>query len=84
MATHDQDHVKEREVIVTNGDSGHHGGGHSVSSMVMAVIGIIVVLLVGWFAIQAISGSDGGDAGLDVPQEMDVNIDGGGDAGAEG
>lgn len=83
MATHDHNETptREREVIVTNGD-GHHGD-RSVSSMLMAIVGIIVVLLVGWFAIQAISGGDG-DAGLDVPQEMDVNIDDGAGGGAEG
>lgn len=85
MATHDQEHVREREVIVTNnGGDGHHGSDRSVSSMLMAIVGIVVVLLVGWFAIQAISGSAGeGDAGLDVPAEMDVNINDGG-AGGEG
>lgn len=84
MATHEHDTpTREREVIVTNGD-GHHAGGPSVASMVMAVVGIIVVLLVGWFAIQAISGTDGGDAGLDVPQEMDVNIDDGEGGGGQG
>lgn len=85
MATHDHQETptREREVIVTNGD-GHHGD-RSVSSMLMAIVGIIVVLLVGWFAIQAISGSGGdADAGLDVPQEMDVNIDDGAGGGAEG
>jgi hypothetical protein len=80
---HDHDHsTREREVIVTNGGDGH--GDRSVSSMLMAVVGIIVVLLVGWFAIQAISGSDTGDGGLDVPAEMDVDIDDGAGGGGEG
>lgn len=84
MATHEQHQTptREREVIVTNGD-GHRSGGPSVASVVMAIVGIIVVLLVGWFAIQAISGTDGGDAELDVPQEMDVNI-GDGEGGGQG
>jgi len=82
MADHDHT-TREREVIVTDGGDGHNGD-RSVSSMLMAIVGIIVVLLVGWFAIQAISGSDTGDGGLDVPTEVDVNIDDGAGDGAEG
>ncbi len=68
----DRNHTThEREVIVTDGGRGFGG-------TLVAIIAILAVLLVGWFAIQAIGGGDG-DA---VPDSVDVNItDTGGDGG---
>lgn len=65
--THNEPNVtREREVIVTDGRRDGGFGGTLV-----AIIGILVVLLVGYFAIQAIGGSDGGSV---VPDNVDVNI----------
>ncbi len=70
--------TREREIIVTNGNG---GGGNGVGATILAIVGILVVLLVGWFAIQAISGSDGG--GVDVPDEINLNVDDGSGGGGE-
>lgn len=74
MATHDQhdtqtDSVREREVIVT--DNGRSDS--SPMGMVMAIIGILVILLVGWFAINAIGG-DGDGEGV-IPDDVNINVD---------
>ena len=71
--------VREREVIVT--DSGRGSG---VSSVVAAVIGIIVVLLVGWFLFNLVDSGDGGEGGLDVPSEVNVDVGTDGGGGGEG
>lgn len=80
QSTPEQPVTREREVIVTNnGGDGHRGGGFG--STLLAIVGILVVLLVGFFAIQAIG--SGGD-GMEIPNELDVNInDGGGDTGGQ-
>lgn len=87
---HPDDRTREREVIVT--DSGRSGSG--VSTVVAAIIGIILVLLVGWFLFNLLGTTDGGDGGttVDVPDEVNVDVedgaggggDAGGDAGGEG
>ncbi len=73
MATHEHgthsDSVREREVIVT--DNGR--GDSSPMGMVMAIIGILVILLVGWFAINAIGGS--GDGEGVIPDDVNINVD---------
>lgn len=74
------DTVRERQVIVTNS-----GGDRGPGSMLVAVVAIVVIVVLGWFAIQALSSTDVTD-GLDVPSEVDVNIndDTGGDTGSDG
>lgn len=71
---HSHDTVREREVIVTNGDSGRGMGG-----TIFGVAAAIVLLVLAYVLITSLSGGESGDAGLDVPSEMDVNIDGGGE-----
>ncbi len=73
--THNEPNVtREREVIVTDG--GRNGG---FGGTLVAIIGILVILLVGYFAVQAIGGSDGGSP---IPDSVDVNItDSGGSGG---
>lgn len=79
MAEHHPDDAprreREREVIVTDG-----GRGNGMSTVVAAVIGIILVLLVGWFLFNVVGGADSGDSGgaeIDVPSEVNVDVDDG-------
>jgi hypothetical protein len=76
MDPHGHSHEsREREVIVTD-----NGRDSSPLGMVLAIVGIIAVLLVAWYAINAIGGGDVDGGGIDVPSEVnvDVNNDGGG------
>lgn len=76
--------TREREVIVTDGGS----RSSNVGTVIAAVIGLLVVLLVGWFLFMGGTG-DGGDGSV-VPDEVNVDVnpgdggggDGGGDAGS--
>jgi hypothetical protein len=64
---------REREVIVTDG--GRRGGSGAV---IAAVLGVLAVILVIWLLAGGLFiGSEGGDATVDVPSEMDVNVDSG-------
>lgn len=80
MSTHDPhpDDRREREVIVT--DRGRGGG---VGTVIAAVIGLLVVLLVGWFLLTALNVIGDGDGGttVDVPSEVNVDVDEGGGEG---
>lgn len=86
MDTHDHDHdrgTREREVIVTDGNRSS-----GVGTVIAAVLGLLIVLLVGWFLFAGFGG-DGDDTTIDVPDEVDVNVDpgsgdSGGDTGGEG
>lgn len=82
--THHEEHnhpedrtVREREVIVTDRD---RGGG--VGTVIAAVVGIILVLVVGWMLFAG-GGADVDDGGIEVPSEVDVNVDAG-NGGGEG
>ena len=61
--------AREREVIVTD-----TGRGSGVSTVVAAVIGIILVLLVGWFLFNMVGGDAGDSGGMDVPSEINVDV----------
>ncbi len=67
-------HEHEREVIVTNGN------GSNLAGIVVAVLAIIVFGILGYLFIGAM-GDDGGDGGGAMPDEVDVNVDPGGDSG---
>jgi hypothetical protein len=69
---------RDREVIVTNGD--RRGAG--VGAVIAAIIGVLVVLVVGWMLFAG----EGDTPSVDVPSEVDVNVDpgDGGGGGAEG
>lgn len=75
---------REREVIVTDG--GRSGTG--IGAVIAAIIGVIVVGLIAWFLFAGGFGTaDGDDASVnvDVPEEVNVDTDGGGgDAGDAG
>lgn len=74
---------REREVIVTDG--GRRSSG--VGAVIAAIIGVIVVGLIAWFLFAGGFGtSDGDDASVnvDVPEEVNVDTDGGGDGGGDG
>lgn len=68
--------AREREVIVTDG-----GGRSGMSGALVAVLAIIVIAIIAFFVINAIGGAaDDMDApSVDVPSEMDVNVDSGGE-----
>lgn len=61
--------ARDRDVIVTNTD--RTDGGSSVATTMLAVIGIVIVLVVGFFVIQALSGDSDGTV---FPDNVDVNI----------
>lgn len=81
---HDHDHdtrTREREVIVT--DNGRSSG---VGTVIAGVIGVLLVLLVGWFLFSSFGGGSGD--GSPLPDEVNVNVDpgtgGGGESGDSG
>lgn len=63
-----RDVEREREIIVTD-------GGRGTGSVVAAIVGIVLVALVAWLLFAFIGGSDAGDGGAGVPDEVDVNVD---------
>lgn len=68
---------REREVIVTDG--GHRGGG-GLGMVLGVLITIGVLVLLGFPIFGGIfSGGDGGDAGVQVPDEVDINVNDGGE-----
>lgn len=70
---------REREVIVTNGDSRSYGG------LIVAVLAIIVFGVLGYLFIGALGGEGGdGTAELDVPDEVNVDVEDGTDGGTDG
>lgn len=84
MATEPHNHpenqppAREREVIVTDG-----GGRSGMSGALVAVLAIIVLAIIAFFVINAIGGA-ADDADMDapaveVPDEVDVNVDEGGE-----
>jgi hypothetical protein len=77
---HDHETRTEREVIVT--DNGRSSG---VGTVIAGVIGVLLVLLVGWFLLNSFGGGSG-ETDV-VPDEVNVDVDpgtGGGDSGGEG
>lgn len=74
---------REREIIVT--DTGPRGGG--VGAVVAAIVGLIIVLLVGWFLLNMVgvigqAGDEGGGADIEVEvPEGGGGQDGGGQDG---
>lgn len=75
------DSTREREVIVT--DTGN-GGGNGLGSALVAIVAVVVLVVLGWFAVQAISDSGADGGGIEMPSQVDVNIDGGQGGGGEG
>ena len=68
--------VRDREVIVSEPAGGGPGG------VIAVIIGIVALVLVVWLLISMLGG-DGEqnleiDGGVDVPEEIDVNVDNGG------
>lgn len=66
---------REREVIVTNG-----GGRSGMSGAIVAVLAIIVIALIAWLVLSILGGADGDvdEPAVEVPTEVDVNVDEGG------
>lgn len=67
--------VRDREVIVSEPAGGGPGG------VIAVIIGIVALVLVVWLLISTLGGSGEDlevDGGLDVPEEIDVNVDNGG------
>lgn len=74
---HQQPPQREREVIVTNNDSGRSG----MSGAVVAVLAIVVIAIVGLLIVNAIGGAAENMEGPSVPDEVDVNVGEGGGGG---
>ncbi len=58
--------TREREVIVTNSGANDNG----FSGAIVAVVAILAILLVGWFAVNAFSSGDG-DV---IPDDVNINV----------
>lgn len=76
---------REREVIVTDGGRGGGGAG----AVIAAVVGVILILVVGWFLLNMLGimerGTDDGSNGVNVELEMpDAPADEGGDTTDDG
>lgn len=70
---HTHEPAREREVVVT----GERRSG--VGSVIAAIIGLIIVAIVAWVLFTAFAGTEGGEeVNVDVPEEVDVNVDDGG------
>lgn len=80
---HRNDPVREREVIVTDG--GRRGGG--AGAVIATIVGVLVVLLLAFLLLGGFGGSDGGEnvdveaPSLEVPDEVNVDVEGGGTEG---
>lgn len=70
------ENVREREVIVTDGGSRGFGGA------MMAIVALVALVLVGILAFNMFAGGGGGDESV-IPDEVNLNIDGG-SGGGEG
>lgn len=67
---------RDRDVIVTEREG---DGGRGPWNVVAALVVAIALVLVVWLIIDAVGGEvDDGGGGVDVPEEIDVNVDGGG------
>ena len=68
--------VREREVIVTNGDGGRRSG---MGSALVAVVAIIVLAVIGIVVVNAIGGSGGESPDVNLSPDVNVSVpDGGG------
>ena len=80
MATEPRHHpeqqpVREREVIVTNDGGGRSG----ISGAIVAVLALIVIALIAWFAISMIGGAaDSEGPSVEVPSEINIDTGDGG------
>lgn len=71
--------VREREVIVTNGDGGRSG----IASALIAVVAIIVLVIIGFAVVNALGGSSGEAPAPDVDVSVPApDVEGGGDGGS--
>lgn len=59
--------AREREVIVT-------GDGRGPGGLIAAVVAIIVVLIVGYFIVQAVQGTETETPQVNVPDEVQVDV----------
>lgn len=73
---------REREIIVT--DTGRPGGGPG--AVIAAVVGLIIVLLVGWFLLNMVGvfGTQGSEEGGTTDINVELPEGGGGDVGGDG
>jgi hypothetical protein len=70
--------VREREIIVTN--SGAPARDRSSGfGLIFGLVAIVVLIVLGVFAVRALSDSFDDADSLEIPTEVDINIDGGGD-----
>lgn len=67
--------VREREIIVTN--SGPSPERSSGFGLVVGLIALIVLIVLGVLAVRVIGDSVDDAGSLDIPNEIDVNIDDG-------
>lgn len=67
--------TRDREVIVTD------RSGTSAGTVIAAVIGVLLVLLVGWLLFGGGFGDADDAPAVDVPSEVEVDVDGGGGEG---
>lgn len=77
MAEHRTGETREREIIVT--DTGSERSG--VAGVVAALLAIAAVVFVVWLVVGS-GVFDGADVEPTIPDEVDINIDDGGDGGS--
>ncbi|HSK23434.1 MAG TPA: hypothetical protein VK906_09675 [Egicoccus sp.] len=64
---------REREIIVTDG--GRRGGG--AGTAIAVILGVIVVIVLLWMLFTGVFTGGGDSVNVDIPDEVDVNVDAG-------
>jgi hypothetical protein len=78
MAERDRDKVREREVIVTDTGAPERSG---IAGVIGILIAAAAVVLVVWLVVGSGVFDRDTDIDAEIPDEIDVNIDDGGDGG---
>ncbi len=77
MSDRNQHERTDREVIVTE-----RNGGSGAGMILAAIIGVLGILLAVWLFMN-LGGNEGGEGGV-IPDQINVDIDGGGEGGGDG
>lgn len=75
-----RDTVREREIIVTNSANPSARDRSSGFGLLLGLVAIVVLIVVGVFAVRALSDAFDDAGSMEIPTEVDVNFNDGGEA----